>query len=142
TAPTRQQTLRAALDWSHALLAGPEAAVFRRLAASTGGWSLDAAEAVCAGTDLPASGVLDLLTLLVDKSLVVAEGQGHQMRYGFLEPVRQYALWRLHASGEAEASRSRHASYYLALAERAEPAVRGPEQVEWLDRLEREHDNL
>jgi non-specific serine/threonine protein kinase len=86
--------------------------------------------------------VLDLLTSLVDKSLVMYDDQGGEARYRLLETVRQYARDRLLEAGEAEAVRGRHAGWCLALAEEAEPALVGDNQREWLDRLEREHDNL
>ena len=141
-APTRQQTLRATLDWSYELLTAPEQAVFRRLAVFLGGCALEAAEAVCAGGDLDPAEVLDLLTRLVDKSLVLVEEAGGAARFRLLEPVRQYAQQRLAASGEADAARAHHTVCYLALAERAVPELRGPAQVAWLHRLDGEHDNL
>ena len=142
TAPTRQQTLRAALDWSHDLLGAEEQALFRRLAAFAGGFDLAAAEAVCAEDPIGTADVLDLLARLVDKSLVLAEERDGHGRYRLLEPVRQYARERLTGSGEGRATEGRHAAHFLALAERAEPELRGPEQDGWLDCLEREHDNL
>ena len=149
----RQRTLRATLDWSHDLLSAPERALFRRLAVFAGGFDLEAAEAVgadpdgAAGPDAAGVGaheVLDLLTRLVDKSLVgAAEQTDGAARYGFLEPLRQYAQERLAGSGEADAVRDRHAAFYLALAER------GGEMIDelapppaWLDAAERDHDNL
>jgi predicted ATPase/DNA-binding CsgD family transcriptional regulator len=142
TALPRQQTLRASLEWSHALLEPPERVLFRRLAAFAGGWTLAAAEAVGAGEGVAPEGVLELLAGLVDKSLVVAEGRGGEERYRLLETVREYALERLEESGEDAALRARHAGYYLALAEAAEPELEGPRQLAWLDRLEAEHANL
>ncbi len=141
TALPRHQTLEAALDWSHALLSEPERALLRRLAVFAGGFSLEAAEAVCA---FAADGnAVDRLCRLVDKSLVVAEGGGAgAVRYRLLEPIRQYAAERLVAAGEAHCARRCHAEYFLALAERAEPELSGPDQATWLERLEREHDNL
>jgi predicted ATPase len=144
-APARHQTLRAALDWSYALLAGPEWALFRRLAVFAGGWSLEAAEAVGAGAGVAPADVLDLLTRLVDQSLVAVElpdEAGGAARYRLLEPVRQYAHDRLGASRDGPGARRRHAAYCLDLAERAEAAFAGPGQAAWLARLEREHDNL
>ncbi len=142
TAPPRQQTLEAALDWSYDLLSEVEQAVFRRLAVFAGGWSVEGAEAVCTDGGLGQPEVLDVLTRLVDKSLVVVEDRRHHARYRLLEPVRQYAQHRLVASGELAATRARHADYYRTLAERAESELTGPKQVAWLDRLEQEHDNL
>ncbi len=138
----RQQTLRAAMDWSYDLLSEAERVLLRRLSAFAGGWTLEAAEGVCAGGDVEASDILDLLTQLVDKSLVVATTQGGEARYRLLETVRQYAQDRLLASGEAVEIRTRHRAWYLDLAERAEARLYGPELLMWLNRLEVEHDNL
>jgi predicted ATPase/class 3 adenylate cyclase len=142
TALPRQQTLRAAIDWSYALLSEPERAVLRRLSVFAGGWALEAAEAVCSGDGLEDFGVLDLLCQLVDKSLVLAEEQGGEARYRLLETVRQYAQDRLLEAGEAEAVRDRHRDWFLELVERAEPKLERSEQVVWFERLEQEHDNL
>jgi predicted ATPase/class 3 adenylate cyclase/DNA-binding CsgD family transcriptional regulator len=114
TAVRRQQTLRASVDWSHALLTEPERVLFRRLAVFLGGFDLDAAQAVAGGAEIYQ--VLDQLTLLVDKSLVFAEYAGRRTRYRLLETVRQYALEKLRDSGEADAVRSRHREHYSALA--------------------------
>ncbi len=134
----RHQTLRAAMDWSYNLLSEPERVVFRRLAVFAGGFTLEAAEAVCA-TDQ----VLELLARLVDKSLVMAElHEPEGARYRLLETIRQYAWEQLQASGEGDELQQRHAAYYLALAETARPALGGPQGPAWLDRLEEEHDNL
>jgi predicted ATPase/class 3 adenylate cyclase/DNA-binding CsgD family transcriptional regulator len=116
TAVRRQQTLRASVDWSHALLTEPERVLFRRLAAFLGGFDLDAAQAVAAGGEMQRYQVLDLLTLLVDKSLVVADDNGGATRYRLLETVRQYAAEKLGESGEADVVRSRHRDHYVALA--------------------------
>jgi predicted ATPase/class 3 adenylate cyclase len=142
TALPRQQTLRAALDWSHELLSEAEQVLFARLAVFVGGWTLEAAEAVCARGAVAADMVLDLLSGLIDKSLVVLEDLEGEARYRLLETVRQYGLERLEALGEAAALRDRHLAWCAALAEAAEPALRGPEQASWLARLEAEHDNL
>ena len=141
-APTRHQTLQAALAWSDALLTDGERAVFRRLAAFVGAFQLEAAEAVCADDDLGPSAVLDALAGLVDKSLVMVVSDGQTAWYRLLEPVRQYALEQLALHGEAEETQTRHAMFYLDLAERAPDALRGPEQGRWLRRLEREQGNL
>jgi non-specific serine/threonine protein kinase len=138
----RQRTLRAAMDWSHGLLSEKERAVLRRLSTFAGGWTLEAAEAVCSGNGIEAADVLDLLTQLVDKSLVVVETQGEEARYRHPETVRQYSLDRLMESEEAADARRRHRDWFLGLAERAEPELRGPGLVAWLERLETEHDNL
>lgn len=141
TAEPRQRTLRAAMDWSHELLDAPERKLFAWLSVFAGGFTLEAVEEVGDGIGR----ILAVLSRLVDKSLVAAEaspGTEGEPRYRMLEPVRQYARERLEARGEADELRERHASYYLALAERAEPELRGPLRMVWLDRLEAEHDNL
>jgi predicted ATPase/transcriptional regulator with XRE-family HTH domain len=151
--PARHQTLRATIDWSHDLLDDDDRRLFRRLAVFVGGWTLEAAEAVAGDggggsppspISRPASpdSVLDLLAGLADKSLVVVEELEPAARYGFLETIRQYAAERLGNAGEEWALRDRHRDWFLALAERAEPELVGPEQVAWLDRLEADHDNL
>ncbi|MGH3967217.1 MAG: ATP-binding protein, partial [Mycobacterium sp.] len=112
TAVRRQQTLRASVDWSHALLTETERILFRRLAAFLGGFDLDAVQAVAGAGDVERYQVLDQLTLLVDKSLVVAENTSGRTRYRLLETVRQYALEKLAESGEADAVRARHRDYY------------------------------
>lgn len=116
TAVRRQQTLRASVDWSHALLTEPERVLFRRLAVFLGGFDLVAARAVAGGGDVESFQVLDQLSLLVDKSLVVADESGTRTRYRLLETVRQYALEKLGESGEADAVRTRHRDHYTALA--------------------------
>ena len=135
----RQQTLRALIDWSYDLLAEAEETLLRRLSVFAGGWTLAAAEGVCSDEDREAWEVLDLLTSLVDKSLVMYEEEG---RYGFLETMRQYAGDRLAESGESGAVQDRSAAWFLRMAEEAEPHLTGPEQEAWLERLETEHDNL
>ncbi len=116
TAVRRQQTLRASVDWSHALLSEPERILFRRLAVFLGGFDLDAARSVAASDVAERYQVLDQLSLLVDKSLVVAENTEGPTRYRLLETVRQYALEKLSESGEADAVRTRHRDHYAALA--------------------------
>ncbi len=153
TAMPRQQTLRALIDWSFDLLSPQERAMLRRLSVFSGGWSMEAAEVVCslahAGEGANAGTVkveeweiLDLLTGLVDKSLVLCEESGSTSRYRLLQTVREYARERLMEAGETEAVRRSHLEYYLKLAERAEPELRGPKPEPWLDQLEQEHDNL
>jgi len=137
TALPRQQTLRALIDWSYSLLTEPERVLFRRLAAFAGGWTLEAAEAVCGGSD-----VLDLLTRLVDKSLILMEEQAGAARYHRLETIRQYAREKLFESGEAATLRDRHLEYFAQLGAQAEPQLRGPDILDWLDRLEADYDNL
>ena len=141
--PERQRTMRATLDWSHDLLHNPEKELFRRLSVFAGGWTLEAAEEVLAAGDVGAEDVLALLVNLGEQSLAVAETSADgSVRYSMLEPVRQYALEKLEDSGEAEEVRRRHAGYYLALAERTGPELRGPTQASGLRRLETELDNL
>jgi predicted ATPase len=112
TAVRRQQTLRASVDWSHALLTEPERVLFRRLAVFTGGFDLDAAQAIGASSEVEGYQLLDQLSLLVDKSLVVADNSGDGMRYRLLETVRQYAQEKLGESGEADQVRTRHRDHY------------------------------
>jgi non-specific serine/threonine protein kinase len=143
SAPARQQTLRATVDWSYELLGEPERQLFDRLAVFAGGWSLEAAEAVCSGDSVDATEVLDLLGHLVDKSLVLAElNRDGGARYRLLETLRQYGQERLAASASAEAVRRRHATFFQDLVETAESKLAGPEEAIWLERLEQEHDNL
>ena len=141
-AVTRHQTLRATVDWSHELLGAEERAVFRRLAVFAGGCSLPAAEAVTADGSAAAD-VLDVITRLFDKSLVTADPQATEARYGMLETVRQYARERLLEAGEAEETFRRHRDWYLELVERAKPDFfRGPPPARWLDVFDDEYDNL
>jgi predicted ATPase len=143
TVPPRQQTLRAAVDWSYELLSHHERRMFERLAVFAGGWTLEAAETVCSGEGVEASEVLDLLSQLVDKSLVLAEASAEgAVRYRMLDVLRQYAQERFATSGAAQQTARRHAEYYLGLAERADPELTGPAQQVWLRRLEQEHENL
>ena len=141
TAVRRQQTLRASVDWSHALLTEPERVLFRRLAVFLGGFDLDAAQAVAGDGDVERYQVLDLLTLLVDKSLVVADDTGGRTRYRLLETVRQYALEKLGESGEADAVRSRHRDHYTALAALLD-APAGTDYEQRLEQADTEIDNL
>jgi tetratricopeptide (TPR) repeat protein len=119
-----------------------EQRLFQRLSVFAGGWTLEAAEAICAGEEIERADVLQLLVQLVDKSLVVAEEREGAERYRLLEPIRQYASEQLGSDEEARAVRRRHAEYFTALAEAGEPELVGPNQAEWLNRLEQEHDNL
>ena len=140
---SRQQTLRAALDWSYDLLTEAERALLRRLSVFAGGCLLEAGEQVCAGAGIEEWAVLDLLTSLVSKSLVLfEEREAVEGRYRLLEMVRQYAAEALQASGEVAQIRSRHRDYFLKLAEEGETQLRGAAQKEWLSRLDREHENL
>jgi len=152
TALPRQQTLRALIDWSYDLLSEEERALLRRLSVFAGGFTLEAAEAIFdlstgqaienQKSEIVNSDILDLLSRLVDKSLVLMEERDEGARYRLLETVRQYARERLREAGEAERVRGRHRDYFLALAEEAEPHLIGPAQAVWLERLETEHDNL
>jgi non-specific serine/threonine protein kinase len=130
------------MDWSYDLLSQPEQALLRRLSVFAGGWPFEAAEAVCAGEGVEPADILDLLTQLVDKSLVIAETYGGEARYRLLETVRLYGAEKLQSAGEAAEVRRRHRDWFVALAEQAEPELRGLRQRIWLDRLEMEHDNL
>src|SRR5208282_2230475 len=138
TALPRHRTLRSTIDWSYYLLREPEKLFLQRLSVFAGGWTLAAAEGVCTGECIEQRDVLDLLTSLADKSLVVPEQEDVQTRYRLLETVRQYARDRLEDSGGSAVARVRHRDYYLALAEEADPKLRGLEQAEWLRRLEEE----
>ena len=141
--PARQRTLREAIAWSYDLLDESERALFRRLSAFAGGWSLEAAEAVgWPGAD-PMGDVLEILGSLVDKSLVQRVPTAlDEARFAMLETIREFGLEQLEAAGEAAATRDRHAAFFLTLAEEAEPHLRGVEQKRWLDLLEEEHDNV
>ena len=148
TALPRQQTLRATIDWSYNLLSEPEQRLFCRLAVFRGGWTLEAAEAVCAGPDL--SGfenltgldILDLLSHLVDKSLVMSNESDGVVRYSRLETIRQYGCEKLAESGELEQVRRRHLAYFLEFATLADGHFNGPQALEWTDRLEADYANL
>lgn len=137
TALERHQTLRATIDWSYNLLSADEKLLFKRLSVFIGGWTLEAAEQVCVweGATLD---ILDLLTHLVDKSLVVLDGE----RYHMLETTRQYAREKLLDSDEGQTLHEKHADYFLALAKEADREVHGPRQLEWINTLETEHDNF
>jgi non-specific serine/threonine protein kinase len=138
----RQQTLRAAVDWSYDLLTGPERALFSRLAIFYGGFDLAAVEQVCPFGVVDANSALDELTHLVEKSLVIAEtSAGGSMRFRLLEPLRQYAREKLVASGDEETAQRRHFEYFGGLSERAYDQ-RIEASALWLETLEGEHDNL
>ncbi|HEX8733309.1 MAG TPA: helix-turn-helix domain-containing protein, partial [Ktedonobacterales bacterium] len=143
--PERQQAMRDTIAWSERLLSADEQLLFRRLAIFAGGCALDAAEAVCAAPEglAPLGGaLLDRLEALVDQNLAQQREEGDEARFGMLRVIREYALARLVESGEAEAARRAHAGWALALAERVDPELIGPDATIWLERLEREHDNL
>jgi len=141
--PARQQTLRDTIAWSYDLLNAMAQALFRRLAVFMGGWTLEAAESVCAGDGIDEEEVLDLLGALVEQSLVIAEAGDVDRRYRVLETIREFALERLTAAGEDGDSRSRHLAYFARLTITAEPKMEwGADQLAWLRRIERERDNL
>jgi predicted ATPase len=135
--PARQQTLRNTIAWSYDLLSEADQAVFRRLSVFAGGFTLEAAEAVGGEGD-----TLDLLASLTEKSLVRQEDAGRDTRFGMLETIREFGQERLAETGEEAEVRGEHARFFLELAERAEPKLRGREQLIWMERLETEHDNL
>jgi non-specific serine/threonine protein kinase len=142
TAMPRQQTLRAAIDWSYDLLAEEERVLLRRLSVFAGGWTLDAAQAVCSCDPVCADDVLDLLAHLVDRSLIVFEQRESETRYRMLETIRQYARDKFFESGEGGRIRNQHLDFFLKLAEEALPELESTQQVMWLNRLETEHENL
>lgn len=142
TALPRQQTLRALIDWSYDLLNEQERVMLHCLSVFRGGWTLEAAEAVCTGETIEDWEALDLLSSLVDKSLVLTESYGSETRYRLLETVRQYAREKLEETGTSDEVRRRHCLCFLALAESAERAIMGSQQATWLRRLDFEHDNM
>ena len=142
TAPPRLQALRASVDWSHDLLSDQERALLRRLAVFAGGFTLGAAEEVCADDEIERDAVLDLLASLVDQSLVIAEERDHGVRYRQLETVREYTLERLAEAGEEPALRTRHRDHFLALAEQAGPQFETSHHRERLEILDPEAANL
>ncbi len=141
TAVRRQQTLRASVDWSHALLTETERILFRRLAVFLGGFSLDAAQAVAGDAEVERYQILDQLALLVDKSLVVAENTSGRTRYRLLETVRQYAQEKLGESGEADAVRTRHRDHYTAMTAVLDAPARSDYQHR-IEQADQEMDNL
>ncbi|MGE5262822.1 MAG: AfsR/SARP family transcriptional regulator [Acidobacteriota bacterium] len=142
TALHRHQTLRSTIDWSYDLLSKAERRLLQRLSVFAGGWSLEAAESVCADNGIPVSDILNLLTHLVDQSLVIAETMNSAIRYRLLESIREYAREKLTRSGEMALVQQRHLDFFLRLSEEAECRWHGTEQSNWLDQLETEHENL
>jgi hypothetical protein len=138
----RQRTLRATIDWSYDLLDTPERRLLDRLAVFAGGFTLEAAEAVCAGDQIDVEDVFDLLAGLVARSLVDATASGATTRFRLLETIRQYAEERLAAAGETDGLRARHLDYFIDFAAAATPSLYGPGQPEWAARLARERDNF
>ncbi len=144
-APARQQTLRNTIAWSYNLLEAQEQRLFRRLSVFVGGCTLEAIETVCIAheTSITTMSMLDSVASLIDKSILQqAEQESEQPHLVMLETIREYGLEALTASGEMEVIRQAHALYYVTLAEKAEPELGGQQQAEWLERLEREHENL
>ncbi|MEU5963746.1 BTAD domain-containing putative transcriptional regulator [Micromonospora parva] len=141
TALPRHRTLRAVVDWSWELLTDAERTVLRRLSVFSGGVSLEAAERVCAGDEVAQEEVLELVTALAEKSLLVAEGD-EVPRYRMLGTIKEYAAHRLAEAGESDLARHAHLAYFTELAETAEPQLRRADQVTWLATLEGEHDNI
>jgi len=140
TSQTRHQTLRATVDWSYELLTEDERLLFCRLSIFSGGWTLDAVEAVCSGEGIDRNNISVLLARLVDKSLVFISDDGK--RYGMLETIRQYAGEELTEAGSENWMVQQHLLYFLDLAEIADKKIRGPEQLPWIRSLEDERDNL
>lgn len=142
TALPRQQTLQASVDWSHNLLSEDERALLRRLSVFAGGFTLDAAEDVCSGDRIEGNEILDLLSQLVDKSLVQVEEPGWEARYRLLETIRQYGLQKLADAEEVSPVRDRHLDFYLGFVENVAPELDGPHMLVWLARLRVEEDNI
>jgi predicted ATPase/class 3 adenylate cyclase len=142
TALPRQQTLRAAIDWSHELLAEPERTLLRRVSVFAGGFSVELAEEICAWAPLDPADVLDLLSTLVSKSLVAAEEVETGSRYRLLETIREYAAERARAVGEDGELQNRHRARFHALAEEADRELHGPAQLQWFDLIDIEIANF
>lgn len=142
SAAARHQTLRAMVDWSHDDLPAGGQVLLRRLSVFVGGFELVAAQQVCSGEGLERFEVLDLLGTLVDKSLVETEQHAGVTRYRLLETIKGYGSEKLVRCGEEASFLARHQQWFLALAEEAEPALTGPHQQQWLDRVELDHDNV
>jgi predicted ATPase/class 3 adenylate cyclase len=137
TALERHQTLRALIDWSYDLLSSEEQTLFRQLSVFAGGWTFEAAEAVCPDLD-----ILNLLTQLINKSLVMVDDQANETRYHLLETIRQYGQGKLLESGELDQVRNQHLEFFLKLAEEAESHFNSFEEMEWISSLEADNDNL
>jgi predicted ATPase/DNA-binding XRE family transcriptional regulator len=145
--PERQRALRNTLEWSHDLLESTARRLFRRLAVFRGGWTLNAAEAICGDATMPPESILELLQALADSSLIQIQVRrrdttGGEPRFGMLDTIREYAAERLEQAGEVDALERAHAEHYLSLVENAAPHWHGPEQCVWTERLEDEHANL
>ena len=143
TALPRHQTMRASIEWSYQMLSDDERVLLRRFSVFSGGWTLEASEEICSGAPLSAGSVIDLLTQLVNKSLVIVEQQAnHAIRYYLLDAIWEFAHEKLAEAGEEEDIRNHHLAYFLKLVEAAEPDLRGREQIKWLDRLGNDLANL
>jgi predicted ATPase/class 3 adenylate cyclase len=142
--PARQRTLREAIAWSYDLLAEAERALFRQVSVFVGGWTLEAAEAVADLESELGRDILGVLGSLVDKSLVhrMPSASGEAVRFGMLETIREFGLERLEAAEEDRSTRDRYVSYFVSVAQAAQPHLRGLHQRRWLEELELEHDNL
>lgn len=140
--PPRHQTLRAAIDWSYQLCPEDARSALRRLSVFAGGWDLDAAEAVLADRSISKAQVAGLIADLVDRNLVERDVARERSRYRLLETIRQFAFDALVVSGEASSVTDRHRDWFVELAEKAEPFLKGPRQLEWLERLDSDHDNM
>ena len=138
----RQQTLRALIDWSYALLSGEEKVLLNRVSLFAGGWTLDAAEEVCSGGEIETDLVLDLMTRLVDKSMVVTYEKGSATRYRLLQTIHQYATEKLAESTGGEALARKHAEYFTAMAEEMESRLMGADRAYSLDHLDLDHENV
>lgn len=142
TVPQRHQTLEATLDWSHELLSEEERVVLRRLSVFASGWTLAAAEAVCAGDGIGATDIVDILSNLVDKSWVMVDRSPTGRRFHYLETIRQYAHQKLVAVGQVDGMRDKHLDYFLQWAETSATKLYDADQSEWLELFNAEHDNL
>jgi non-specific serine/threonine protein kinase len=146
TAFPRHQTLRAAIDWSYDLLSQPERLFFSRISVFAGGFTLNAAKEIATGDGVSKTQVIHLLGQLINKSLVNVRARSEEpkseTRYEMLETIREYAREKLDEFGETEQVRQHHRDFFIGFAEQAEPKLKGAQQLEWLNRLEVEHDNL
>jgi predicted ATPase/DNA-binding CsgD family transcriptional regulator len=139
----RAQTLQACIDWSYTLLTAEERLLLNRLAVFVGGWSLDAAEEVCAEGQIKSSDVFNLLAQLIEKSLVIVDRwHANKVRYRFLETIYRFALNKLQASGEIATLKDRHLAYFLKTAEKRASILTHRDRIDWTNRIEAEHDNL
>jgi len=142
TAHPRHQTLAATIDWSYALLSESEQKLLQRFSVFPGGGTLEVIESVCEGAGINRNEVLDTLSQLVDKSLVVVSQRSNEKRFSLLETIREFAIEKLEEAQETKFAKNQHLEYFLQFAEEAEPKIKGPEQLIWYERLETEHDNL